>query len=192
MVVVFAVFLVVACLNMGTSDYSASVVLVFNDFGHGSGAIVGPNAVLTAKHVAMEPDLRIRTASGDEYPVFGVALDPDSDLAVLYIEGEFGIASLVIDREPLEVGDNTVLIGTPLDPALMNCVLQGRVVRTDYEVEVEGNLLINIDVIDAHGTFGCSGGPLLDADGEIRGVMSVVVGPFSGCTPVGELDEALR
>lgn len=169
-----------------------SCVLVYSADGHGSGVIVGINCVLTARHVADNPGLTIRTNAGDEHPVVFVVVDEDSDMALLYIEGRFSesITPLLIDRTPLRVGDEVTLIGAPFDRMLQNCVLRGRVVKIDLVVDNYGYEIgaENIDVLDCHGGPGCSGGPVLDSLGRVRGVLILGIGPLCGAVPVGELN----
>lgn len=167
----------------------ASCVLVYNASGHGSGAIVDANCVLTARHVADEPNLVIRTHDGDEHRVVRVVNDPDSDLALLYIDGTFDERPLLFDPAPLRVGDEIVLVGAPFDTALQNCVLAGRVVKVDakakYNYPVDA---ANIDILDCRGGPGCSGGPVFDRRGRIRAVVTMGFGPLCGAVPVAELN----
>jgi S1-C subfamily serine protease len=161
-----------------------SCVLVYNEKGHGSGVIISKNCVLTAKHVAIEPDLKIRTQDGVIYSVDRVALDPDSDLAFLYINVEFEERPLQLNQAPLKVGDKIVLVGTPYDRVLMNCVLEGRVVNVDMDDPLGHT---NVDMIDSHGGPGCSGGPILDQRGRVRAILVTRIGALCGAVPVGEL-----
>lgn len=168
-------------------EASASVVVVYNESGHGSGAIVDVNCVLTAGHVADQNDLRVRTSDGDDCRVVRVVRDPNSDLALVFIEGAFdpGHPPLRIDDQPLRVGEEITMIGTPYSRDLMNCVCHGRVVKVDYN---PFGLYVNIDVLDVHGGPGCSGGPVIDLKGAIRGVIVLAQGEFLAAVPVEELD----
>lgn len=166
-----------------------SVVLVYNDYGHGSGAVVDVNCVLTAAHVADNNDLTIRTNDGDEHKVVKVVMDPDSDMALLYIEGQFDDERpLLFDPTPLEVGDRVILLGSPYDTLLQSCVLPGYVVKVDYVTECEGSEYVNLDVLDCHGAPGCSGGPVVDQYGRIRAVLVLGWPPLVMAIPVSELD----
>lgn len=165
-----------------------SCVMVYNETGGGSGAIVDVNCVLTAKHVAINPDLKIRTNDGDEHRVARVVLDPDSDLARLYIDGKFDEQPLSLDPTPLRVGDEVSVIGMVLRPDLMNCVLPGHVVKVNYEIQVGNTRYVNLDVCDYHAAPGCSGGPVVDRRGRVRGVQVIGIGPLSSGVPVEELN----
>lgn len=163
-----------------------SVVILTDGQGHGSGVIVGPNCVLTAKHVAAYMPLVIKTLDGETFAVVKVVEDPDSDLAIVYIDGVFDEQPLLLDPTPLRVGESVTLIGTPMDLVLIDCILSGTVVKIDVDV-VEMSQL-NIDVFDAHGGPGTSGGPVVDSKGHIRGIQVIGIGMLSGAVPIGELN----
>jgi S1-C subfamily serine protease len=136
----------------------------------------------------MIPGLTIRTNDGDEHKVVSAWLDPDSDLAVVFIDGTFDEPALVLDATPLMVGDEVRVIGTPWDEVLFNCVLPGCVVKIDMEMTCEGNEYVNLDVMDCHAAPGCSGGPIVDAEGRVRGVLVISYAPLMAAVPVEELD----
>lgn len=166
-----------------------SCVVVYNQDGCGSGAIVDANCVLTAQHVAEQPDLMIRTPDGDEHKVVRVAKDPNSDLALLYIDGVFDETPLRLDPTPLKVGERVTLIGTYGTPDMAGCVLTGKVVKVDTKRDYNYSIpAVNVDVLDCHCRPGCSGGPVLDRRGVIRSVLILGDGILCGAVPVEELN----
>jgi len=174
-------------IQVSTPDPVDSVVMVYNVGGYGSGAIIGPDCVLTARHMTINEGIRVTTADGADYEVVRVVQDKDSDLALLYIDGQFDEVPLVLDPTPLKVGDEVIVIGTPMgEKALMNCVVTGRVVKVDVETPLPG--VDSADMYDVHAGPGFSGGPVLDNRGRIRGVHTVSVAALGGGVPVGELD----
>jgi S1-C subfamily serine protease len=168
-----------------------SVVMVYNDNGHGSGSIISANKVLSAAHVAMGGDLKVRTLDGDVYEVILSELDPDSDLVVLTVSGEFEETPLIVDPTPLKIGNKVCLIGTPVDVALLNTVLPGSVVNVDVQLVITDVIYTNLDMTDVHFAPGCSGGPLIDENGNIRGVCVIGGYGLGGIVPVEELDLCL-
>jgi len=170
--------------NMNT--VAQSCVLVYNESGHGSGAMVDVNCVLTAKHVADHMPLKIKTLDGTEYDVTSVKLDPDSDLAMLFIDGKFVATPLLLDPAPLHVGDYITLIGSPDDVIFIDCILPGHVVKTGVDITDMNEF--NLVIYDAHADPGTSGGPVLDNKGHIRAVEVIGAGSIAGGVPVSELN----
>jgi S1-C subfamily serine protease len=137
-----------------------STVLVYNAEGHGSGVIVGPDVVLTAKHVSVEPNLHVTTADGQDYEVVAKAEDPDSDAALLYVDRPFDEPALRVSVQRLAVGTEITVIGTPFDLENFNCVVVGRIVKVRDDA----------DLLDAHCGPGFSGGPVLYR-GRVIGIL---------------------
>jgi S1-C subfamily serine protease len=188
-IVVITVILAIYCLTPAVNRHPEdSVVLVITDNGFGSGVIVGPDTVLTAKHVAIDPGVAVQTASGVLYEVRDIDLDADDDLAVLYIRGKFPETPLVIDRKPFKRGECVRVIGTPYEPELMNCVFTGTVLKTDYDTTTDSCIYENLDALDVHVSGGCSGAPVLDGAGHVRGIVVLTVARIAASIPVGELD----
>jgi S1-C subfamily serine protease len=170
-----------------------SVVILHNEFCHGSGAIIGSHEILTARHIADQPDLRVLRSDGSEMPVCRVVFDLNSDLARVYTDGPLGAAPLQIYRAPLRQGDRVTLIGSPRSIGMMNCVLPGYVVKVDYATTVNTDVdksvdYVNLDILDCHGGPGTSGGPVLDSSGRIRAVLVISMSGYVAAVPVGELD----
>ncbi len=167
-------------------ELKKSCVMVFSSEGHGSGAIVGKNCVLTAAHVARMSNLMIRTDDNEIYGVVSVAIDPNSDMALIYISREFKQKPLRMSEKPLELEDEIIMIGTPSITDLFNTVLRGRVVKID--VNTTGADWTNLDIVDAHGSPGTSGGPIFDNTGNIRGIVVTGCGNLMGAIPMEEFD----
>jgi S1-C subfamily serine protease len=152
---------------------------VYSAGGHGSGVVVGSNLVLTAKHVADHQNdpcgLTIKTHDGTEYKVNGVINDPNSDAALLTIDGEFSVPALLVSCDIPRVGEDITVIGTPYDVRLQNCLLIGRVVKSGVELDDEKNIIM----IDAHSGPGCSGGPML-YKGKVIGIVVIGWGSLGG------------
>ena len=165
-----------------------STVCVFNDSGHGSGVIIDSNCVLTARHVSDHNDLMIQTIDGDVYGVVKAVKDPNSDLALLYIGQKFDEVPLTLDKTPLKIGDEIIVIGTPYERTMIGTVLLGHVVNIDQVIPMGDITNVNVDIIDTHAAPGCSGGPVLDTRGHVRAIETLGNPPLCGCIPVGELD----
>ncbi len=151
------------------ADVSRAVVRVRSDAGEGSGMIIGRNGlVLTAAHVVEDDnEPSVLLANGLTYPASLVALDTDRDVAVLKIEEtdlptvDFGSSA------DLSVGDDVLLFGHSLSLPGPVSVTKG-VVSAVRQGALEGVRHIQTD---ADCAVGCSGGPMVNLDGEVVGVV---------------------
>jgi S1-C subfamily serine protease len=136
--------------------------------GVGSGFVLPGGVVVTNRHVVEEPrQVTLNTWDGRslEADVRGVAVD--SDLAVLTLADAAGLPEAELRATPPEVGEAVVAVGYPGGgPAKVSV---GSVVAlTDADVLGEP---AGVVVVDAEIRQGSSGGPLLDSDGRVFGVV---------------------
>lgn len=147
----------------------------------GSGFVVdGEGYILTNSHVVGDPrQLQKITASlpepdGRTFEARYVASDPNSDLAVLKVDdGNMPVAPLGTSDDIL-VGEWAIAIGNPFD--LGPTVSIGVVSALDRDFsEPQGDYYYR-DMIqtDAAINLGNSGGPLVNADGEVIGINSFI------------------
>src|SRR6476469_6695285 len=134
-----------------------------------SGIVFAPGVVLTAAHVIEREDPEIETAEGKTLKGTLAGRDPVTDLAVLKVEG--------LDVEPAvfgsgaKVGQFVLAVGRPSSghPMASGGIVSavGGPLRTR-----EGVLLEQYLATDARPYPGFSGGPLINAEGEVLGVMT--------------------
>ena len=131
-------------------------------FSTGTGVGVGAHVVLTNAHLTTEPVTLVTMCGDHEVAVGRVDIAADgSDIAVLVTSGPNLLPAEVAATDP-RAGDRVVLVGYPngvltLTEGRVEGVLQrdgGEVLRFSPEPEI-----------------GQSGGPLLDADGRIAGLV---------------------
>lgn len=159
-------------------------------FGVGSGFVLPGGIVVTNRHVVDEPrEVTVNTWDGQtlQADVAGVAVD--SDLAILQLGDDAGLPVAELRTTPVEVGEPIVVVGYPDGgPAT---VTTGTVLGL-----VDGELLgepANVLRIDAEIRQGNSGGPVLDQQGRVVGVVFAleVEGGTGLAVPVTTLIERL-
>jgi S1-C subfamily serine protease len=142
--------------------------------GAGSGVIFAPDGyILTNSHVVDGAQaLRVILADGHDVQGTVVGEDPETDIAVVRISNGGGApiqAAQLGDSDKLQVGQLVVAIGSPI--GLQSTVTAGIVSALHRTLPGYGGRLIE-DIIqtDAAVNPGNSGGPLVNARGEIVGI----------------------
>jgi hypothetical protein len=153
------------------NEIAKSVVTVQTDFGHGSGFFISADGyVLTNFHVIEDSkEIKVALQQGLSLPARVVKVDPASDLALLRVDGSgFVPLKLAIAKEA-ELGEDIHVIGTPLDKSLGQTITKG-IISGSRTIEEAKYIQI-----DASVNSGNSGGPLLNANGEVLGIVSAKV-----------------
>jgi len=152
--------------------------------GVGSGIIYDPAGyILTNNHVvAGAQSLRVSLPDGRSFPADVVGTDPQTDLAVLKIDGQNLPTAPLGDSNRLQVGEWVVAIGNALALPGGPTVTVGVVSalnRTGQEPGDSGEagpFLFNVIQTDAAINPGNSGGPLVNLAGEVIGINTLVAG----------------
>ncbi len=133
----------------------------------GTGVIVSPDGfALTAAHVVATPgDIEVIFADGESRSARVVRNSPESDLALLEIEGE-ELPCMAPIATQAGVGSDVYAIGSPVDNQLTHSVSKG--IISGYR-EIAGRTMIQTD---ASINPGNSGGPLIDNSGKVLGIVS--------------------
>jgi serine protease Do len=141
--------------------------------GTGSGVIIEPEGyILTNHHVIERADrILVKLTDGRTLRAEVVGSDPDSDIALIKVEskGPFPAAPLG-DSDTLRVGEWVCAIGNPL--AYEHTVTVGVVSYIGRKLFDKS--LDNYIQTDAAINFGNSGGPLINARGEVIGINSAI------------------
>lgn len=144
------------------------VVRVATPEGFGSGFFVTPHLVVTAAHVLGTHALAVvQAAGGLPRPAAAVHVDPRLDVALLVVR-EPG-TPLPVRVTPLLDGEPVAAVGYPQGRATL--ALQTGTVRAILPAVLEHDALI---------APGSSGGPLLDAAGQVVGINAALVQERSG------------
>jgi S1-C subfamily serine protease len=146
--------------------------------GLGTGVIVNDQgAILTALHVVEEAtSLKVSFADGTESPATIEATDPDNDIAVLSTELLPDVIVPAVLGGGLRIGDETYTVGHPL--GLVGSFSAGVISGLDRSLTREGRQpLRGLIQFDAAVNPGSSGGPLLNRNGQVVGIVTALANP---------------
>lgn len=151
--------------------------------GAGTGVIVTKNGyVLTNKHViASANKIMAVTSSGDTYEDVRIVFqDPLNDLAILKIETKDANFSPIEigDSKTIKVGQAVIAVGNSLGQ-YQNTVTRGIISGVGRSITAQGNngmteTLTDMLQTDAAINSGNSGGPLVNAGGQLIGINTAV------------------
>ena len=155
---------------------SVVAVVTYSDYqtASGTGVIVSSDGyVVTNFHVVEGGNTcYVLLYSGLRYEAKLVGYDEESDLAVLKIEEEGLPAAEFGSSDRLTVGDTVYAIGNPLGLELRGTFTDGMVSAINRDVDVEGTTMTLIQT-NAALNSGNSGGPLINAYGQVVGINTI-------------------
>lgn len=157
--------------------------------GSGSGVLFRDDGyVLTNAHVVDGADrITVVLDDGTEWQGTVVGADPETDVAVVRIEGDDPFPTAVLgSAADLRVGQAAIAIGSPLGLEGSPSVTTGVVSALGRRVETEdGAPLYDMIQTDAAIAPGSSGGALLDGDGAVIGITTAIAVSEVGAEGLG-------
>jgi serine protease Do len=155
-----------------------AVVAVAVRGGSGSGVIIRKDGViLTNAHVVRDfGDVEVGLADGRRVSGRVLGRDPAVDVAVVRVEATDLPAAPLADSDRLEVGQMAIAIGNPI--GLERTVTTGVVSAVNRSPR--GFELGGLIQTDAAINPGNSGGPLLDSQGRVIGINTVIIQGTTG------------
>jgi S1-C subfamily serine protease len=155
----------------------------------GSGVVIDDAGdILTALHVVQNAQqLTVVFADGTESSAIVISQVPENDIAALRpanTPAQLQAATLG-NPSALRIGDDAIVVGNPF--ALTRSLSTGVISGLDRSVQApnQGRTLSGLIQFDAAVNPGSSGGPLVNRDGEVVGIVTGLVNPtgqpaFSG------------
>ncbi len=145
----------------------------------GTGCVIDPNGtILTSLHVVNKAkNIEITTATGRSYKGKVVAVLRDkNDLALVKINAKEPLKTVKFgNSENVKVGQQVLAIGNPF--GFKGTLTTGIVSRIDYQRnKIQTDAAINP---------GCSGGPLINLEGEVIGINQSIYNPDNNRSNIG-------
>jgi len=153
----------------------------------GSGVVVDKAGyILTNNHVVDKADIIKVKFAGDatEYPAKVVGVDPQTDLAVIHVEGKHDVIPAKIgNSEAVQVGDWAMAIGSPF--GFQATVTAGIISAKERDIPGDTTQYQHFLQTDAAINPGNSGGPLLNMRGEVIGINTAIASQSGGYQGIG-------
>jgi serine protease Do len=141
--------------------------------GAGTGFVIDPSGYILTNHhvIADSTRISVRLTDGRTLRAERIGSDPDTDIALIKVETSRPLPSATLgDSDSLRVGDWVLAIGNPL--AYEHTVTVGvvsfigrKLFDTSLDRYIQTDAAIN---------FGNSGGPLINARGEVIGINAAI------------------
>ncbi|MBI5004847.1 MAG: trypsin-like peptidase domain-containing protein [Candidatus Lloydbacteria bacterium] len=149
----------------------------------GSGFIISADGYIVTNNHVVEGAAKISVFVGKkEYPAKTIGTDPETDIALIKIEGASFPSLSMGDSDTLEVGEPVMAIGSPF--GLSGSVTTG-IVSAKNRRQVSGDVYDNYIQTDASINPGNSGGPLIDTNGKVIGMNTAILSGRGGEGNVG-------
>lgn len=157
--------------------------------GVGTGVvIVDKGVILTNLHVVAGAEtIKVTFADGLEAPATITALQPENDLAVLQAQKlpDDLIPATMRSTADLMPGDQVAAVGFPfgIGPSVSAGVVSG--LNRSFRSPEGKQELSNLIQFDAAANPGNSGGPLVNMNGEVLGIVTAILNPTQQRTFIG-------
>jgi serine protease Do len=164
-----------------------SVVLIGQGNGHGAGVIWRSDGiVVTNRHVLHDDRVDVILDDGRKLTGIVAARHPERDLAIVKVAADGLPAARLGNSNTIRPGELVVAVGHP--PGLRSAATVGVVVAAGQATTLEGPRTgdwLQTDVVLRPGN---SGGPLVDANGGVIGINTMVSGRLSLSIPSSSVE----
>jgi len=176
-----------ATVNITTTVYRQySIFEVYPSRDIGSGFLIDDaGRILTNAHVIGNTDnIEVTMHDQRKYKARLLDRDPVNDLALIQISPKTKLSWLRLgDSDTVQVGQKVLAIGNPY--GLSGTLTTGVVSSMGRSVPTENGEYENMIQTDAAINPGNSGGPLLDSQGNVLGINTVIYAPSGGNVGIG-------
>jgi serine protease Do len=157
----------------------------YTERGQGSGFIISEDGyILTNNHVVGDVDkMTVELKDGRKFTNAKlIGTDPDSEVALIKIEGNNFPVLPLGDSDKIEIGDWVIAIGNPfglnetVTVGVISAVGRSNMHIAAYEDFIQTDAAINP---------GNSGGPLINLDGKVIGINTAIVSQSGGYMGIG-------
>lgn len=155
----------VNAINFKADEVYNSVVVIHTSSASGSGFAIEENVILTNAHV-VENYSSVNVELYDKTKITGKVIKVDENIDLALVQVNTNLTPLTLNTDTPEIGQDVYVIGAPKD--MSYTMTKGIVSALDRTLG--GNKYIQID---ASVNSGNSGGPLLDEDGKVLGVITL-------------------
>jgi S1-C subfamily serine protease len=153
----------------------------------GSGFLISPEGfIVTNSHVVNNSrEIEVHLPDGSAYQAETVGEDPSTDIAVIRVYGQNYVHAVFGDSGKLKVGQLVIAIGNPF--GFQSTVTTGVVSSLGRSMySYTGRLIDGVIQTDAPLNPGNSGGPLINAVGDVIGINTAIISSAQGlCFAVG-------
>jgi serine protease Do len=160
---------------------------VYEQEGVGSGVIYTEDGyIITNNHVAGNADgLLVTLYDNNEYPAELIGADDNTDVAVIKIEADNLKAADFESIDNAKVGDLVIAAGSPF--GLQQTVTMGVISAKGRDISISRETLpmVNLIQTDAAINSGNSGGPLINSNGEVIGINTLILSPSGTSAGIG-------
>jgi serine protease Do len=142
----------------------------------GTGVVFTSNGyVITNTHILEGGDsVTVTFTDGTEQEALVIGADSTSDIAVLYLGGSGYAYATFGDSDSLRVGDTAIAIGNPLGAAYSGTMTNGIISAINRNVRYNSH---NMTLLQTNAALneGNSGGPLVNAYGQVVGITNMKI-----------------
>src|SRR5205085_10360023 len=153
--------------------------------GTGSGVIISPDGyILTNNHVAGDAEqIKVKLADGRELKAKRIGTDKETDIALIKIDATNLPYARLGNSDKLEEGEWVLAFGSPF--GLQQTMTAGIVSATGRDLGAQGGQFTNFIQTDASINPGNSGGPLVNMQGEVVGINTMIFSRSGGNEGIG-------